>query len=91
MTCAPELIARTAKLFQYCYNTGINPIMWKIAQYMDCSSSRRQLTTTVSKATDIVPALDAHLTRFQKASNVPVDITFLFMDIRYGHNHEKRI
>eukprot|EP00061_Rhincodon_typus_P007946 g30126.t1 len=31
-TCAPELAALLAKLFQYSYNTGIYPTMWKIAQ-----------------------------------------------------------
>eukprot|EP00061_Rhincodon_typus_P007546 g29345.t1 len=29
-TCAPELITALAKLFQYSYNTGIYPAMWKI-------------------------------------------------------------
>eukprot|EP00061_Rhincodon_typus_P001427 g14762.t1 len=31
-TCAPELATPLAKLFQYIYNTGIYPTMWKIAQ-----------------------------------------------------------
>eukprot|EP00061_Rhincodon_typus_P001215 g14048.t1 len=31
-TCAPELAAPLAKLFQYSYNTGIYPTMWKISQ-----------------------------------------------------------
>uniref|UniRef100_UPI00398ECC84 sushi, von Willebrand factor type A, EGF and pentraxin domain-containing protein 1-like n=1 Tax=Pristiophorus japonicus TaxID=55135 RepID=UPI00398ECC84 len=31
-TCAPELAAPLAKLFQYSYNTAIHLIMWKIAQ-----------------------------------------------------------
>eukprot|EP00061_Rhincodon_typus_P013686 g40216.t1 len=31
-TCAPELAAPLAKLFQCSYNTGIYPAMWKIAQ-----------------------------------------------------------
>ncbi|XP_067829994.1 uncharacterized protein [Heptranchias perlo] len=31
-TCAPELAAPLAKLFQYSYNTGIYPTKWKIAQ-----------------------------------------------------------
>jgi len=31
-TCAPEPAAPLAKLFQYSYNTGIYPAMWKIAQ-----------------------------------------------------------
>eukprot|EP00061_Rhincodon_typus_P000198 g10879.t1 len=31
-TCAPELAAPQAKLFQYSYNTGIYLIMWKIAR-----------------------------------------------------------
>eukprot|EP00061_Rhincodon_typus_P001430 g14768.t1 len=31
-TCAPELAAPLAKLFQYSYNTGIYLTMWKIAQ-----------------------------------------------------------
>eukprot|EP00061_Rhincodon_typus_P015996 g43976.t1 len=31
-TCAPELAAPLAKLFQYSDNTGICPTMWKIAQ-----------------------------------------------------------
>eukprot|EP00061_Rhincodon_typus_P007357 g28973.t1 len=31
-TCSPELDTPLAKLFQYSYNTGIYPTMWKIAQ-----------------------------------------------------------
>eukprot|EP00061_Rhincodon_typus_P008888 g31918.t1 len=31
-TCAPELAAPLAKLFQYSYNTGMYTTMWKIAQ-----------------------------------------------------------
>ncbi|XP_067827191.1 uncharacterized protein [Heptranchias perlo] len=31
-TCAAELAAPLAKLFQYSYNTGIYPTMWKIAE-----------------------------------------------------------
>eukprot|EP00061_Rhincodon_typus_P009277 g32658.t1 len=30
-TCAPELAASPAKFFQYSYNTGTYPTMWKIA------------------------------------------------------------
>eukprot|EP00061_Rhincodon_typus_P011131 g35927.t1 len=36
---APELAAPLAKLFQYSYNTGIYPTMWKIAQGFTCTSS----------------------------------------------------
>eukprot|EP00061_Rhincodon_typus_P014430 g41440.t1 len=32
MACAPELAAPLLKLFQYNYNIGIYPTMWKIAQ-----------------------------------------------------------
>eukprot|EP00061_Rhincodon_typus_P018295 g47409.t1 len=32
LVCAPELAAPFAKLYQYSYNTGIYPTMWKIAQ-----------------------------------------------------------
>eukprot|EP00061_Rhincodon_typus_P002304 g17142.t1 len=32
MTCAPELAAPLAKLFQYSYNAGIYLTMWKIFQ-----------------------------------------------------------
>eukprot|EP00061_Rhincodon_typus_P002577 g17929.t1 len=31
-TCAPGLAAPIAKLFQYSYNTGIHPKMWKTSQ-----------------------------------------------------------
>uniref|UniRef100_UPI00398E8A02 transforming growth factor beta activator LRRC32-like n=1 Tax=Pristiophorus japonicus TaxID=55135 RepID=UPI00398E8A02 len=31
-TCAPELAASLAKLFQYSYNTGIYPTLWNTAQ-----------------------------------------------------------
>eukprot|EP00061_Rhincodon_typus_P015681 g43488.t1 len=31
-TCAPELAVPLAKLFQYSYNVGIYPTMWKVAQ-----------------------------------------------------------
>eukprot|EP00061_Rhincodon_typus_P018465 g47641.t1 len=31
-TCAPELAAPRAMLFQYNYNTGIHPTIWKLAQ-----------------------------------------------------------
>eukprot|EP00061_Rhincodon_typus_P014301 g41239.t1 len=30
--CAPKLATPVAKLFQYCYNTGIYPATWKISQ-----------------------------------------------------------
>eukprot|EP00061_Rhincodon_typus_P011138 g35938.t1 len=39
-TCALELASPLAKLFQYSYNTGIYPIMWKIAQV--CSVHKKQ-------------------------------------------------
>eukprot|EP00061_Rhincodon_typus_P004713 g23257.t1 len=31
-TCAPELADPLAKLFQYSYNIGIYPTMWKLSQ-----------------------------------------------------------
>eukprot|EP00061_Rhincodon_typus_P014875 g42230.t1 len=39
-TCAPELAAHLAKLFQYSYNTGTYPTMWKIAQ--ECPVYKKQ-------------------------------------------------
>eukprot|EP00061_Rhincodon_typus_P000376 g11502.t1 len=39
-TCAPELATALAKLFQYSYNTGIYPTMWKSAQV--CPGHKKQ-------------------------------------------------
>eukprot|EP00061_Rhincodon_typus_P000833 g12913.t1 len=39
-TCAPELAAPLVKLFQYNYNTGIYPAMWKSAQV--CPALKKQ-------------------------------------------------
>eukprot|EP00061_Rhincodon_typus_P001060 g13600.t1 len=39
-TCAPELAAPLAKLFQYSCNTGIYLTMWKIAQI--CPVNKKQ-------------------------------------------------
>eukprot|EP00061_Rhincodon_typus_P014353 g41317.t1 len=46
-TCAPELAAPLAKLFQYSYNAHVYPTMWGIAKYVWSKESRTNPTQPV--------------------------------------------
>eukprot|EP00061_Rhincodon_typus_P003439 g20082.t1 len=50
-TCVPELVTPLAKLFQYSYNTGIHPTMWKIAQV--CHVHKKQNKSNLANSRPI--------------------------------------
>eukprot|EP00061_Rhincodon_typus_P001257 g14206.t1 len=90
-TCVPELVGPLTKLFQYSYNTGIYPTMWKIAHV--CPVHKKQdksdpanyrpigLLSIISKVMEGVnnSAIKQHLLR----NNLLSDAQFGF---RQGHS-----